>query len=159
VEEARLIAFRGDVRAALALLEAVAEDRSVHLPALLLAGGLALEEREHEVAMSFYLRACDAAPGSAEAWNGLARCLHALARNLEALAAAERARELLREGDNFRHVTSVHLTLLWCLRDLRRHREALALAEEALARTPDAVLAHWAGVVEAEMADSEKDRC
>ena len=89
----------------------------------------------------------------------MARCLHILGRNEEALAAARRAHEVLPEGDNFRETSSVYLTLVWCLRDLRRLPEAVAVAEEGLLRCPDAVLAQWAGVVEEELAESERERC
>jgi len=98
-------------------------------------------------------------PRSSEALNGLARCLHAMAKDEEALAAAESARALLAEGENFRHAAPVYLSIVWCLRDLRRYREAVAMAEEGLLRCPDAVLAQWATVVEEELAESEQDRC
>ena len=60
---------------------------------------------------------------------------------------------------NDRQAAPVYLTLVWCLRETRRLREALAAAEEGLRRTPDAVLAEWAGVVEQELAEAEKERC
>ncbi len=53
----------------------------------------------------------------------------------------------------------MYLTIVWCLRELERLPEALAAAEEGLRRTPDAVLAEWASVVEQELAESEKERC
>ena len=51
---------------------------------------------------------------------------------------------LLDEGDNAVHAPPVYLTLVWCLREQRRFREAIAAAEEGLQRAPDAVLAQWA---------------
>jgi tetratricopeptide (TPR) repeat protein len=98
-------------------------------------------------------------PRSAQARNALARCLHALGDDAGALESAEEARRLLGEGDNFRHAAPVYLTLVWCLRERRRFKEALAMAEEGLARVPDAVLAEWAAVVEQELAEAEKERC
>jgi tetratricopeptide (TPR) repeat protein len=159
VDEARIMAFRGENAAALGVLQAVLTEVPGHVPALLLAGGIHLDEREPEPALDLYQGATEGAPDSAEAWNGLARCLHALGRNHEGLAAAGRAKGLLGEGDNFRQATAVTLTMVWCLRDQRRLREALALAEETLIRTADAVLAQWAGILEEELAEAEKDRC
>ncbi len=45
------------------------------------------------------------------------------------------------------------------LRELRLLREALEAAEEGLRRTPDAVLADWATVVEQELVAAGKERC
>jgi tetratricopeptide (TPR) repeat protein len=101
----------------------------------------------------------DIAPASAEAWNDRARCLHALGRHDEALPAAERARALLADPENAVHAPTVYLTLVWCLREKRMYREALAAAEECLARTPDAVVAEWAGQIEQELAEAERERC
>jgi tetratricopeptide (TPR) repeat protein len=159
VTEARMLAFRGENAEALRVLAEVLAEHPDHVDALLLAGHVHLEEREPERALERYRQATDAAPRSCEAWNGLARGLHAAGRNPEALASADRARALLPEGDNFRHETAVVLTMVWCLRDLRRYREALAIAEDTLARTADAVLAQWTGILEEEMAEAEKDRC
>ena len=53
----------------------------------------------------------------------------------------------------------MYLTLLWCLREMRRYREALEVAEEGLARVPDAILAQWAATVEEELAAAQKERC
>jgi tetratricopeptide (TPR) repeat protein len=94
-----------------------------------------------------------------EALNDLARALHELGRNEEALGPAEQARALLGDPQQARHAGMVCLTLLWCYRELRRYKEALAAAEEGLARTPDAVLAEWATVVEQELAHAERERC
>jgi acyl-CoA thioester hydrolase len=46
---------------------------------------------------------------------------------------AHEARALLGEGDNFTQTAAVYLTLVWCLREMRRYREAIAAAEEGLA--------------------------
>jgi hypothetical protein len=82
-----------------------------------------------------------------------------MGRDAEALGPAEEARRLLPEGENFRQAAPVYLTLVWCLRELRRLREAVAMAEEGLARTPDVLLAEWATQVEEELARSERERC
>ena len=58
-----------------------------------------------------------------------------------------------------RHVGPVYLTLLWCLREKRQLKEALAVAEEGLGRCYDSVLAQWASTVEEELAEAERERC
>ena len=45
------------------------------------------------------------------------------------------------------------------LREMRRYREAIAVAEEGLQRMPDAVLAQWATEIEDELVAAEKERC
>jgi len=75
------------------------------------------------------------------------------------LAEAERARALLDEGDNDLQAGPVYLTLVWCLREMRLFREALAMAEEGLRRVPDAILANWAATVEDELAEAQKEEC
>ena len=158
-EDARLLAARGRTQDALGALEVVLSEEPSHVPALLLRATLLLECREGAAALVLLERAVALAPESAETWNGLARCLHALARDEDALWAAERARALLAVGDNFRHVSTVYLTLVWCLRERRLLKEALAAAEEGLERCPDAILAQWASVVEEELAEAEKEEC
>lgn len=158
-DKARLLVGRGSLPEALQTLDAILAEDPDHTGALLLKAGVLLEAREGDEALRLYQRATAALPRSAEALNGLARCLHALARDPEALAAAEAARALLAEGDNFRHAAPVYLTLVWCLREMRRYKEALATAEEGLARCPDAVLAQWASLVEEELAEAEKEEC
>lgn len=158
-DRARLLAARGDVGGALAAVDHILARDPGHAQALLLKAGLQLESREEREALLLYEHAVASAPGSAEALNGLARCLHALGRDAEALAAAESARRLLGQDDNFRQTAPVYLTIVWCLRQTRRYREALAAAEEGLARCPDAILAQWASVVEEELAEAEKEEC
>ena len=158
-ERARVLAARGSTREARAALAELLSHDPEHVGALLLEGGLLLEERDGGAALALYQRAVAIAPESAEAWNGLARCLHALGRDVEALQAGQTALGLLGRGENFRETAPVYLTLVWCLRELRRYREALRLAEEGLARTPDAVLAQWASTVEEELAAAEKEDC
>jgi tetratricopeptide (TPR) repeat protein len=158
-DRARLLAARGSLDQALAALDELLAESPEHVGALLLKAGLLGEAREPEQALALCERAVALAGGSAEAWNALARCLHALGRDEDALAAAERARLLLREGDNGRFAGPVYLTLLWCLREKRRYREALEAAEEGLARCPDAVLAQWASLVEEELAAAQKEEC
>jgi len=158
-ERARLLAARGSHAEALSVLDAILADAPEHVGALLLKAGVLLESREAELALALCEQAVALAPHSAEAANAKARCLHALARDEEALTIAERARGLLSQSDNARFAAPVYLTLVWCLRELRRYREALEAAEEGLARTPDAVLAHWASAVEEELAQAQKEEC
>ncbi len=156
---AQLLAVRGRAEEALAALDEVLSADPSHLGALLLKAEVMLEAREGEEALALCRRAVQAWSRSAEARNGLARCLHALGDDAGALEAAEEARRLLGEDDNFRHAAPVYLTLVWCLRERRQFKEALAVAEEGLLRVPDAVLAEWAAVVEQELAEAEKERC
>src|SRR5262249_11021064 len=153
-EEARLLAARGDVSEAAGALDAILATHPEHVGALLLRARLLLEDREGEAALALCRRAVGVAPRSAEALNAVARVLHALGRDADALETALAARGLLREGDNYRETAPVYLTLVWCLREMRRFREALDMAEEGLARTPDAILAQWASTVEEELAEA-----
>lgn len=130
-----------------------------HLGAILLKAWLRGEDRESDEALSLTRHAAALWPRSAEAQNALARCLHGLARDDEALERAEAARAMLAEGENALHASAVYLTLVWCLREKRRYREALDMAEEGLARAPDAVLAQWASQVQDELRRAEKERC
>jgi tetratricopeptide (TPR) repeat protein len=158
-DRARTLVLSGRRDEARVALDEILAGEPDHIGALQLKAGLLLEDREGEDALVLYERAASAWPRSAEAWNGLARGLHALGRDHEALAAAEEARRLLGEGDNFRQTAPVYLTLVWCLRELRRFKEALAVAEEGLAAIPDAVLAQYASLVEQELAEAEKEEC
>ena len=158
-EEARVQAACGRLDEALGTLDRILAAEPRQAGALMLKASVLLERRQDEAALALSRRAVEAAPESAEARNGLARCLHAMARHEDALAAAREAKERLGLGDNFRYTAPVYLTLVWCLRDLRRYREAVAMAEEGLLRCPDAVLAQWATVVEEELAESEQERC
>ena len=156
---AQLLVSKGETQEAHRCLDALLAAEPVHLGALLLKGRLLLEARKDAEALSVLDRAVAAWPRSVPALDARARCLHALGRDEEALAHARAARALLGEGDNFRHAGSVYLTMVWCLRELRRYREALALAEEGLRRTPDAVLAQWASQVEEDIVRAERERC
>jgi tetratricopeptide (TPR) repeat protein len=158
-DRARALVVSGRRDEAEGVLEEILAGEPDHLGALQLKAGLLLEDREGEAALALYEKAARAWPRSAEAWNGLARGLHALGQNHEALAAAEAGRRLLGEGDNFRQTAPIYLTLVWCLRELRLFKEALAVAEEGLAAIPDAVLAQYASLVEQELAEAEKERC
>jgi tetratricopeptide (TPR) repeat protein len=159
LDDVRLLAVRGSLDQAHAALDALLANEPAHVPALLLKATLLLDGREAEQALAFFERAVAAAPRSSEALNGLARGLHALGRDEEALRIAETARGCLDEGENFRQAAPVYLTIVWCLREGRRFREALAAADEGLARCPDAILAQWASVVEEELAEAEKEQC
>ena len=156
---AQLLASRGDAAEAHRCLDTLLGDEPSHLGALLLKARLLLEARDDEPALSVLDRAVAAWPRSAAALDARARCLHALGRDEEGLADARSAQALLNEGDNFRYAGSVYLTMVWCLREMRRYREALEVAEEGLRRTPDAVLAQWASTVEDDVARSERERC
>ena len=158
-DRARALVVSGRRHEATAVVDEVLAAEPAHLGALQLKAGLLLEDREGEEALALYEKATRAWPRSAEAWNGLARGLHALGRDHEALAAAEAARRLLGEGDNHGQTAPVYLTLVWCLRELRLFKEALAVAEEGLAAIPDAVLAQYASLVEQELAEAEKEEC
>jgi tetratricopeptide (TPR) repeat protein len=156
---ARALFARGEREAALEALDQALAARPDHLPTLMLKGTLLLEARQEEAALSVHRQAAAAWPRSSEALCGLARCLHLLGRNEEGLALAEEACRLLGEADNFRQAGPVYLTLVWCLRDLRRLDEALRVAEIGLGRTADALLAEWASVLEEELAAAERERC
>lgn len=158
-EKARAVAALGDVAEAMRALDTILDEDSEHLEALLLKAALLMETRAADAALALYERAARVWPRSSEALNDLARCLHAHGRNDEALGVAQEAHRLLGEGDNFRQTGPVYLTLVWVHRAKRQFREALALAEEGLLRTPDAVLAEWATVVEQELAEAESERC
>jgi tetratricopeptide (TPR) repeat protein len=159
VERARLLLVQGRGDEAGRLLdEALAADPSL-LDALLLQSERLLEARAEDQALDLARRAAAVWPRSALARSTLARSLHARHEDDLALAEAEEARRLLTEGDNSRHAATVYLTLVWCLREKRLLREALAAAEEGLSRVGDAVLAHWAGTVEEELAAAEQEEC
>jgi tetratricopeptide (TPR) repeat protein len=156
---ARLLLAQGSLSEAGAAVDRILAEQPEHVDALLLKAALLVDERRGGEALALLERACATAPGSAAARNALARCLHVLGRDAEALEAARAAQGMLGDGANAREVSPVYLTLVWCLRELRRYREALAVAEEGLARTPDAVLAQWASVVEEELEAAESERC
>jgi tetratricopeptide (TPR) repeat protein len=159
LDEARLLAAQGEWSASLRAADTVLEAEPTHLPALLLKAGVLLQSRKEDEALSHFERATALSPQSAEAENGLARCLHSMGRNEEALVRARHARELLKQPDNFAQTAPVYLTLLWVHRDMRQYKEALAAAEEGLSRCADAVLAQWASVVEEELEQAQQDRC
>jgi tetratricopeptide (TPR) repeat protein len=159
LESARTLAVMGRSDEARATLDAILDRDPAHAGALVLLAELALADREADAALALAARALAVDARSAEAHNQHARALHALGRNEAALAAARRAQALLADPAHFRQVAPVYLTLVWCLRELQRLPEALSAAEEGLRRTPDAVLADWATVVEQELAASEKERC
>jgi len=153
-DRAQLLDARGQTAQALALLEG-----SSDLDSLLLRGDLLLRDRDEEQALAVYRRATAVSPESAAALDGQARCCLELGRIAEARELAERARSLLDVGDNYVQTGPVFLTLVWCLRETRSFREALAVAEEGLGRCNDAVLAQWAETIEQELAEAEKERC
>jgi tetratricopeptide (TPR) repeat protein len=158
-DRARLLAGVGRLEEAIPLLETILEADPAHRGALILRATLHSEEREWEKALELNERAARLWPRSAEALNALARCLHARGRDQDALKVAQEARGVLGEGDNFAQTAAVYLTLVWCLREMRRYREAIAVAEEGLARMPDAVLAQWATQIEEELVAAQKERC
>jgi tetratricopeptide (TPR) repeat protein len=155
----RLLVGTGRLDEAGPLLREILEREPNHLGALLTYGGLRSEDRDFPGALLVYEKAAALWPRSAEAHNAVARCLHALGRDRDALPHAETARALLGEGENFAQTAAVYLTLVWCHRELREFREAVAAAEEGLALAPDAILAQWASQVEMEMMDADKEEC
>jgi tetratricopeptide (TPR) repeat protein len=155
----RVLVGMGRLDEALPLLEQILERDPHHLGALLMRGGLRSEERDFPGALALFETASAVWPRSAEAHNAVARCLHALGRDREAITHAETARSLLGEGDNFAQTAAVYLTLVWCHRELREFKEAVAAAEAGLAAAPDAILAQWASQVEMEMMEAEKEEC
>jgi len=160
VKEARLLSATGRPEEALAVAEEVLDQEPERLDALLLKAQILHEQGADQSALALYERAVRLAPLSPQAWNDRARCLHALAQDDEALAAARRARALLDDdAAHARLFAAVSLTLIWCLREKRLFREALAAAEECLLRAPDAVVAEWAGQIEQELEESERERC
>lgn len=159
LDDARVLAAQGEWTAALALIETLLQREPANVGALLLKAGVLLQSREEQAALTHFERASALAPSSAEAHNGLARCLHAVHRNDEALARALFSLELLARPENFSQIAPVYLTLVWIHREMRRFKEALRAAEEGLARCPDAVLAQWASVVEEELEEAQQDRC
>jgi tetratricopeptide (TPR) repeat protein len=158
-DRARFLAATGEPSEALAVVEDVLSEDPRHLGAVLLKSSLLIELRRDEEALALCEAAAGSWPGSAEALNALARTLHLLGRNEEAVEAGMRAKAVLRDGDNFRETGPVYLTLVLALREQGRLDEALRLAEEGLRLVSDAVLAHWASVVEEEWSGSRKDRC
>lgn len=159
VREARLLAATGRAAEALEAAEAILDDWPDDVAAVLLKAGLLQQRGAGEAAMALYDRAVALGPQSVAAWNERARCLHELRRDDEALESAQHARTLVAASTEVAQVPAVYLTLIWCLREKRLYREALAAAEECLARTPDAVVAEWAGQVEQELAEAERERC
>jgi tetratricopeptide (TPR) repeat protein len=159
LEAARLLAARGEWGAALRAIAPLLEQEPEDLGALLLKASVLLQSREEAAALEHYQRAARLRPLSAEAGNGLARCLNTMGRNEEALASALSAQGLLAREENFAQVAPVYLTLVWIHRDRRRFKEALAAAEEGLSRCADAVLAQWASVVEEELEEAQQERC
>ena len=156
---ARTLAGMGRDEEAEAAVEGILAEDPRHLGALLLKAWLRGEEREFEESLALIRHAAALWPRSSEAQNALARCLHGLGRDDEALERAQAARALLDEGDNAVHAAAVYLTLVWCLREKRCFREAIAMAEEGLQRAPDAILAQWATQVQDELIAAEKERC
>ncbi|HEX6738640.1 MAG TPA: hypothetical protein VF310_10225 [Vicinamibacteria bacterium] len=156
---ARGLALQGRHQAALTLVDTVVDEWPDHVPAVRLKAELLAKAGAAEAALALYERAASLAPRSVDALNDWARALHELGRNEEALVPAEQARALLADPAQAVQAPAVYLTLLWCYRELRRYKEALAAAEEGLARTPDAVLTEWATVVEQELAHAERERC
>jgi tetratricopeptide (TPR) repeat protein len=158
-DRARVLAGIGRTAEAVTLLEGVLEAEPTHLGALVLRASLHGEDREWQEALALNERAARLWPRSAAALNALARCCHALGRDAEGVEVARAALAVLDEGDNGAQAAAVYLTLVWCLRELRRYKEAIAAAEEGLARMPDAVLAQWASQVEDELVAAERERC
>jgi tetratricopeptide (TPR) repeat protein len=155
----RGLALQGRADEALQAVDAALDEQPDHAAAVRLKAELLAASGAAEAALALYERAARLAPRSVAALNDWARALHEVGRDQEALGTAEQARALLADPAQGPLAPAVYLTLLWCYRGLRRYKEALAAAEEGLARTPDAVLAEWASVVEEELAHAERERC
>jgi tetratricopeptide (TPR) repeat protein len=156
---ARTLAGMGRDEEAAQAIDAILAEDPRHLGALLLEAWLRAEEREFEKSLALTRQAAALWPRSSEAQNALARCLHAMGKDDEALERAQAARAMLDEGGNAVHAAAVYLTLVWCLREKRLFRAAIAMAEEGLRRAPDAILAQWATQVQDELIAAEKERC
>jgi tetratricopeptide (TPR) repeat protein len=159
VSEARILVAQGRSPEAEALLREALASEPADEEALLLLAGILLDTGREEASLQLLRRAVDARPESARARDAHARALHALHHDDPALGEAQEARRLLALPENAAHAASVYLTLVWCLREKRMLKEALAMAEEGLSRVSDAVLAQWAGTIEEELAEAEKERC
>lgn len=157
-QEARTLALVGMPEPALALLDHVLAAVPGHLAALVLRSEVLRKLRRERESLAAAEEAAARWPLSAAAHDARARCLAALGRNAEALAAAEEARRHLEAGDPGQ-AAAVFLTVVSCLRQARRYREALAAALEGHERTGDSVLAEWAAEVEQELAAAERERC
>lgn len=157
---ARTLAGMGRDEQAAEAIEAILAEDPRHLGAILLKAWLLSEDRQWDEALALIRHGAALWPRSSEAQNALARCLHGMGRDDEALERAEAARALLdADPGNAVHAGAVYLTLVWCLREKRRFREAIAAAEEGLQRAPDAILAQWATQVQDELVAAEKERC
>jgi tetratricopeptide (TPR) repeat protein len=157
---ARALAGMGRDEQATEAIESILTADPRHLGAILLKAWMRSEDREWEEALALIRHGAALGPRSAEALNALARCLHGMGQDDEALERAEAARGLLDdEPGNALQASAVYLTLVWCLREKRRFREAIAVAEEGLQRAPDAILAQWATQVQDELLAAEKERC
>jgi tetratricopeptide (TPR) repeat protein len=159
MDRARILVLRGQEGDALATLDELLFANPAHEGALLLKAELLLESHRDREALELTQAAVAFRPESSESRNALARCLHAMGDNESALTEAAQARQLLSVGENAIQTGPVYLTLVWCLRSLRRLDEALATAEEGLLRCPDAILAHWAEIVEEELGRAQAERC
>jgi ADP-ribose pyrophosphatase YjhB (NUDIX family) len=69
------------------------------------------------------------------------------------------ARSDVREARDVRAASLVYPALIGALREARRYREALSIAEEGLALTHDPLIARLADETAHELADSEAERC
>jgi tetratricopeptide (TPR) repeat protein len=159
LDAARILVLRGREAEGLTALADILIANPAHEAALLLKGELLLEAHRDQEALETARAAVTFWPDSSESRNGLARCLHAIGEHEMALAEADRAKGMLGLGSNVVQTGPVYLTIVWCFRALGRLGEALAAAEEGLARCPDAILAHWAQTVEEELARAQTERC
>jgi predicted Zn-dependent protease len=157
-QEARTLALVGMPDAALVLLDQMLAAVPGSLEALALRSEVLRKEGRDQESLAAADQAVARWPLSAIAHDARARILDKLGRAEEALAEAE---EALRHVDTVLpgEAAGVFLTVVTCLRQARRYREALAIALAGHERTGDAVLAEWAAEIERELAAAERERC
>ena len=109
------------------------------------------------LALNSYLRTIDevvpAKPGNRTASPG------AQAADDDRIAALHLARSLARDAKDVRAASLAYPPLIGLLREARRYKEALAVAEEGLALTHDPMIARLADEVAHEFAQAEQERC
>jgi hypothetical protein len=102
---------------------------------------------------SAFVRAIGQARASTAASIEVSEALSARIETLLASRAGIQAAQDVREG------SVVYPALIRALRDARRYREALKVAEEGLALTHDPLIARLADEAAHDLAEAEQDRC
>lgn len=115
-----------------------------------------------ELALREYLRTMDAqaAARSVSRKSAVSPLAHdARAAEDGRLEALLQARDAVQEAKDVRAASLVYPSLIGILREGRRYREALQVAEEGLALTHDPLIARLADEVADDLAASEQERC